>query len=98
MLATIIGGAALHPGSWHDKFKVGLGLDLSSGTTVTIKTVVLGPGNRTPTSADMSQSIAILNSRLNGQGFTGAKVQQQGTQRDRRVRPAPQRGGHLTRC
>ncbi len=79
MLATIIGGAALHPGSWHDKFKVGLGLDLSSGTTVTIKTVVLGPGNRTPTSADMSQSIAILNSRLNGQGFTGAKIQQQGS-------------------
>jgi preprotein translocase subunit SecD len=79
MLATIIGGAALHPGSWHDKFKVGLGLDLSSGTTVTIKTVVLGPGNRTPTSSDMSQSIAILNSRLNGQGFTGAKIQQQGT-------------------
>ena len=79
MLATIIGGAALHPGSWHDKFKVGLGLDLSSGTTVTIKTVVLGPGNRTPTSADMAQSIAILNSRLNGQGFTGAKIQQQGT-------------------
>jgi len=79
MLATIIGGAALHPGSWHDKFKVGLGLDLSSGTTVTIKTVVLGPGNRTPTSSDMSQSIAILNSRLNGQGFTGAKVQQQGS-------------------
>jgi preprotein translocase subunit SecD len=79
MLATIIGGAALHPGSWHDKFKVGLGLDLSSGTTVTIKTVVLGPGNHTPTSSDMSQSIAILNSRLNGQGFTGAKIQQQGT-------------------
>jgi len=79
MIATIIGGAALRPGSWHSKFKVGLGLDLSSGTTVTIKTVVLGPGNRTPTSSDMSQSIAILNSRLNGQGFTGAKIQQQGT-------------------
>ncbi len=27
----------------------------------------------------MSQSIAILNSRVNGQGFTGAKVQQQGS-------------------
>jgi len=79
MLVTIIGGAALHPGSWHDKFKVGLGLDLSSGTTVTIKTVVLGPGSHTPTTSDMSQSIAILNSRLNGQGFTGAKIQQQGT-------------------
>ena len=27
----------------------------------------------------MAQSIAILNSRVNGQGFTGAKIQQQGT-------------------
>ena len=77
MLATILGGAALHPGSWHDKFKVGLGLDLSSGTTFTIKAVA--PHNTTPTSSQMSQSIAILNSRVNGQGFTGAKVQQQGT-------------------
>jgi preprotein translocase subunit SecD len=77
--ATIIGGALAHPGSWHDKFKVALGLDLSSGTTVTIKTVVLKPGSPAPTSGEMSQSIAILNSRINGQGFTGAKVQQQGS-------------------
>ena len=79
MFATIIGGAIAHPGNWHDKFKVGLGLDLSSGTTVTIKTVVLRPGSPAPTSGEMSQSIAILNSRINGQGFTGAKVQQQGS-------------------
>jgi preprotein translocase subunit SecD len=79
MFATIIGGALAHPGSWHDKFKVGLGLDLSSGTTVTIKTVVLRPGSPAPTGGEMSQSIAILNSRINGQGFTGAKVQQQGS-------------------
>ncbi len=79
MFATIIGGAFAHPGSLHDKFKVGLGLDLSSGTTVTIKTVVLRPGSPAPTSGEMTQSIAILNSRINGQGFTGAKVQQQGS-------------------
>ncbi len=77
MLGTIIGGALAHPGDWHSKFKVGLGLDLSSGTTITIKAVA--PHNTTPTSSEMSQSIAILNSRVNGQGFTGAKVQQQGT-------------------
>ena len=79
MLATVIGGAIANPGNWHDKFKVGLGLDLSSGTTVNIKTVVLKPGSPAPTSGEMSQSIAILNSRINGQGFTGAKVQQQGS-------------------
>jgi preprotein translocase subunit SecD len=77
MLGTIIGSAFVHPGSWHSKFKVGLGLDLSSGTTITIKAVA--PHNTTPTGSQMSQSIAILNSRVNGQGFTGAKVQQQGT-------------------
>ncbi|HEX9552877.1 MAG TPA: hypothetical protein VF983_06695, partial [Streptosporangiaceae bacterium] len=77
MLGTIIGGAVAHPGDWHSKFKVGLGLDLSSGTTITIRAVA--PHNTTPTSSEMSQSIAILNSRVNGQGFTGAKVQQQGT-------------------
>ncbi|HEX9066969.1 MAG TPA: hypothetical protein VF843_17800, partial [Streptosporangiaceae bacterium] len=79
MFATVIGGAIANPGNWHDKFKVALGLDLSSGTTVTIKTVVLRPGSPAPTSGEMSQSIAILNSRINGQGFTGAKVQQQGS-------------------
>ena len=82
LFATIIGGEIAHPGNWHDKFKVGLGLDLSSGTTITIKAVPLkehGRQQTTPSSSAMNQSIAILNSRVNGQGFTGAKVQQQGS-------------------
>ncbi len=82
MFATIIGNDVAHPGTWHDKFKVGLGLDLSSGTTVTIRAVPLkehGKRQTTPSSSAMTQSIAILNSRVNGQGFTGAKVQQQGS-------------------
>ncbi len=82
MFATIIGGDIGNPGSWHDKFKVGLGLDLSSGTTITIRAVPLkvhGRQQATPSSSAMNQSIAILNSRVNGQGFTGAKVQQQGS-------------------
>src|SRR5262245_49178092 len=82
MFAVIIGGEIGNPGNWHDKFKVGLGLDLSSGTTITIKAVPLkehGHKDATPSSDAMAQSIAILNSRVNGQGFTGAKVQQQGS-------------------
>jgi preprotein translocase subunit SecD len=82
MFAVIIGGDLGNPGTWHDKFKVGLGLDLSSGTTITIKAVPLkehGHQDQTPSSSAMAQSIAILNSRVNGQGFTGAKVQQQGS-------------------
>ena len=82
LFATIIGGEIGHPGNWHDKFKVGLGLDLSSGTTITIKAVPLkehGQKQTAPSASAMNQSIAILNSRVNGQGFTGAKVQQQGS-------------------
>jgi preprotein translocase subunit SecD len=82
MFATIIGSDIGHPGTWHDKFKVGLGLDLSSGTTITIKAVPISAHskhNATPSPSAMAQSIAILNSRVNGQGFTGAKVQQQGS-------------------
>jgi len=77
MFAGVIGGTLLHPTSWHTRFKVALGLDLSGGTTFTIQAVA--PGTGAPTASEMSQSIAILNSRLNGQGFTGATVQQQGT-------------------
>jgi preprotein translocase subunit SecD len=82
MFAVIIGGNIGNPAHWHDKFKVGLGLDLSSGTTITIKAVPLkehGHKDATPSTSAMAQSIAILNSRVNGQGFTGAKVQQQGS-------------------
>jgi preprotein translocase subunit SecD len=82
MFATIIGGEIGHPANWHDKFKVGLGLDLSSGTTITIKAVPLkehGKKQTTPSASAMNQAIAILNNRVNGQGFTGAKVQQQGS-------------------
>jgi len=78
MLATIVGGAALHPGSWHTKFRVGLGLDLSSGTVITLKAVA--PHGGVPTSSQMSTAIDILTSRVNGKGFTGAQVQQQGSQ------------------
>lgn len=77
MFLSVLGGTLIHPGAWHTKFKVALGLDLSSGTTFTI--LAAPPHGGTPSSAEMSQSIAILNSRLNGQGFTGASVQQQGS-------------------
>ena len=37
MLLGILGGNLFSPGQWHKDFKVGLGLDLSSGTQVTMK-------------------------------------------------------------
>jgi preprotein translocase subunit SecD len=77
MLVGIIGGAAGHPASWRHQFKVGLGLDLSSGTTVTLKAVT---GNKTkaPSQTEMNEARSIMVNRVNGAGFTGALVQQQG--------------------
>lgn len=78
MLAAVIGGAALHPGNWHSKFKVGLGLDLHGGTTVTLKAVAENGG--VPSKTSMNTAISILESRFNGLGINNTTVQQQGSQ------------------
>jgi preprotein translocase subunit SecD len=77
MLVAIVGKDAFQPGSWHRNFRVQLGLDLSSGTTVTLKAVT--PHNVPPSAADMTTAISIMNQRVNSAGFTGASVQQQGS-------------------
>ncbi len=77
MLAAVVGKYAFEPANWHKGFKVGLGLDLSSGTTVTLKAVSTNPG-KPPSQSDMTTAISIMNSRVNNAGFTGASVEQQG--------------------
>ena len=77
MLVAIVGKDTFQPASWQHNFRVQLGLDLSSGTTVTLQAVT--PNNTTPSAANMTEAIAIMNSRVNGAGFTGAAVQQQGS-------------------
>ena len=79
LLASVIGKNAFEPGSWHKGFKVGLGLDLSSGTTVTLKAVSATKGVP-PSQQAMKEAASIMLSRVNGAGFTGAEVQQQGSQ------------------
>ncbi len=79
MLAGVLGGSIVKPSAWHHDFKVGLGLDLSSGTTVTLKAVPQH-GHGVPSQGAMTQAIAIMNNRVNGAGFSGALVQQQGNQ------------------
>lgn len=37
MLISVLGNETFSPGNWHQQFKVGLGLDLSSGTQVVLK-------------------------------------------------------------
>lgn len=77
MLISITGSQTLHPGNWHKQFKVGLGLDLSSGTEVVLKAETVH--NTPPSSGAMQESISVLLSRVNGTGNSGAQVQQQGS-------------------
>jgi preprotein translocase subunit SecD len=77
MLLGVLGGSLAGPSTWHKRFKVGLGLDLSSGTTVTLKAVT--PRGKAPSPAAMGLALSIMNSRVNGAGFNGATVVPQGT-------------------
>jgi len=77
MLIGITGKDTFNPGKWHSHFKVGLGLDLSSGTQVTLKADTAR--GAPPTAGDMAQAISIIESRVNGTGNTGAQVQQVGS-------------------
>jgi preprotein translocase subunit SecD len=77
MLISITGKDTFSPGKWHQQFKVGLGLDLSSGTEVVLKAVTTN--GQPPSSGSMQQAISVLLSRVNGTGNSGAQVQQQGS-------------------
>jgi preprotein translocase subunit SecD len=76
MLIGIIGKDLGNPSHWHRDFKVGLGLDLSSGTQVTLGAVTAK--SQTPPASDMKQAVSIITNRVNGSGNTGAQVQQVG--------------------
>ena len=54
MLLGALGGDLFSPGHWHKDFKIGLGLDLSSGTQVTMKATT--PTGGIPSSAEMNRS------------------------------------------
>jgi preprotein translocase subunit SecD len=75
MFFSITGSQTFNPGNWTNQFKVNLGLDLSSGTEVVLQAVT---AHGAPSAAAMQQAIAVLESRVNGTGNSGAQVQQQG--------------------
>jgi preprotein translocase subunit SecD len=75
MLIAITGKETFHPAKWQQQFKVGLGLDLSSGTQVVLQAHT---AKGVPTQGAMDQAISVLLSRVNGTGNSGAQVQQQG--------------------
>jgi preprotein translocase subunit SecD len=78
MLLGILGSSLFAPASWHKRFKVALGLDLSGGTAVTLQAQAPAsmPGGQF--SQAMNTAVSIMNSRVNGAGFTGASVVPQG--------------------
>jgi preprotein translocase subunit SecD len=78
MLAGVLQGNIIHPAKWSHSFKVGLGLDLSSGTTITLQAVT--KGHKLPNAGQMKEAKSIMEDRVNGAGFSGAIVQQQGNQ------------------
>jgi preprotein translocase subunit SecD len=76
MLFSILGAQTFNPGNWHNQFKVGLGLDLSSGTEVVLQAAT--PKGAVPSAAEMQASIGVLLNRVNGTGNSGAQVATQG--------------------
>jgi preprotein translocase subunit SecD len=76
MLLALVGGNLFSPSQWHKDFRIGLGLDLSSGTQLSMKATTLTGG--TPTTDDMNEAKSIILSRVNATGNTGAQVQTQG--------------------
>jgi preprotein translocase subunit SecD len=77
MLLGVLGANLASPGTWHKSFKVGLGLDLSWGTQVTLKAEP--PPGHGVTAGAMSKAKSIMFSRVNASGFVGATVVQQGS-------------------
>ena len=76
MLLGVIGPKLFAPSQWEHRFKVGLGLDLSSGTQVTLRAQTLT--GKAPSTEEMNAAVGVIESRVNGTGNSGAQVQPQG--------------------
>ena len=76
MFFSILGGQTFNPGNWQQQFKVGLGLDLSSGTEVVLQAAT---AKGAPSAAAMQQAISVLQARVDGTGNSGAQVQLEGS-------------------
>ena len=77
LLLGVLGGSVFHPANWHTRFKVGRGLDISSGTTVTLQALPPRGTTSAQLAVDLGTAVSIMNSRVNGAGFNGATVTSQ---------------------
>ena len=79
LLLAIVGSNIASPGQWGKDFKVRLGLDLTSGTTVALRAQAPKGVSSAKFASDMTTAKNIMANRVNGAGFTEAQVQQQGS-------------------
>ncbi len=79
LFLAIVGGNVVQPSKWGSDFKVKLGLDLTSGTTVALEAQAPKGVSSAQFATEMTQAKNIMESRVNGEGFTEAQVQQQGS-------------------
>ena len=79
LFLAIVGGNVLQPSKWGSDFKVHLGLDLTSGTTVALEAQAPKGVSSAQFATDMTEARTIMENRVNGAGFTEAQVQQQGS-------------------
>jgi preprotein translocase subunit SecD len=79
LFLAIVGGNIAQPTKWGSDFKVHLGLDLTSGTTVSLSAQAPKGVSSAQFATDMTQARTIMENRVNGAGFTEAQVQQQGS-------------------
>ncbi|HEY8044896.1 MAG TPA: protein translocase subunit SecD, partial [Streptosporangiaceae bacterium] len=79
LFLAIVGGNIVSPAHWGKDFKVHLGLDLTSGTTVALRAQAPKGVSSAKFASDMVTAKNIMANRVNGAGFTEAQVQQQGS-------------------
>ena len=79
LFLAIVGSNIGSPGQWGKGFKIHLGLDLTSGTTVALKAQAPKGVSSAKFASDMTTAKNIMANRVNGAGFTEAQVQQQGS-------------------
>jgi preprotein translocase subunit SecD len=77
LLAGVLGSRIINPAQWHKAFFVGRGLDLSSGTSITLQAQT-GKKGVQPSQASMTKAVQIITNRVEATGLTGATVVQQG--------------------
>jgi preprotein translocase subunit SecD len=76
MVVAVLSGNILKPADWHKSFVVGRGLDLSSGTSITLQAVL--PHGGVPSQGSMTKAVQIITNRVESTGLTGATVVPQG--------------------